>query len=291
MTFADTSQSDPERSEPALQRTVGRARLAIRHKDGGSRLERLFQEGAAKIRLPNVAKGAPPEAVLINTAGGLTGGDRFSVDVEVGDGAGAVVTSQACEKIYRSSGGAAAVDNSLRLGKGAVCAWLPQETILFDKARLERRLDVDLDAGARLLAVEPIILGRTAMGETVRTASLRDRWRIRREGRLLYADDFRLDGDVDALTGSAPLLSGNRAAATIVLVSGDAEDHLSAVREALGEGENGGASAWEGRMIVRLLALSGQKLRALMIPLIELLLARFAPEGKTGLTLPRVWTT
>lgn len=291
MTFADTSPSDPQSGEPALQRTAGLARLAIRHKDGGSRLERLYQEGAAKIRLPNVAKGAPPEAVLINTAGGLTGGDFYSVEVDIGEDARAVVTSQACEKIYRSTGEAAKVNNSLRLGKRALCAWLPQETILFDHARLERRLDVDMDADARLLAVEPIILGRTAMGESVRSGSLRDRWRIRREGRLVYADDFRLDGDVDALTGCAPLLAGNRAAATIVLVSDDAADHLAAVRAALGEDERGGASAWDGRMIIRLLALSGQKLRAMMIPLIQMLLARLAPDGNIAAALPRVWTT
>ena len=291
MTFADTSPSDPQSGEPALQRAAGLARLAIRHKDGGSRLERLYQEGAAKIRLPNVAKGAPPEAVLINTAGGLTGGDFYSVEVDIGEDARAVVTSQACEKIYRSTGEAAKVNNSLRLGKRAFCAWLPQETILFDHARLERRLDVDMDADARLLAVEPIILGRAAMGESVRSGSLRDRWRIRREGRLVYADDFRLDGDVDALTGSAPLLAGNRAAATIVLVCDDAEDHLAAVRDALGENDGGGASAWDGRMIIRLLALTGQTLRALMIPLIRMLLARFAPESNIAAALPRVWTT
>jgi urease accessory protein len=291
MTFADTLPSEPEPQDPALQRAVGQARLSIRREGGGSRLERLFQEGAAKIRLPNVAKGALPEAVLINTAGGLTGGDRFSVEVDIGEGAGAVVTSQACEKIYRSSGGAARVENSLRIGEGGFCAWLPQETILFDKARLERRIDVDLARDARLLAVEPIILGRLAMGETVQAGSLRDRWRIRRQGRLVHADDFRLEGDVGMLTGAAPLLADNRAAVTIVLMAEDAEDHLAAVREALGESEDGAVSAWDGRMIVRLLALSGQKLRALMIPLIELLLARLAPGGKTGAALPRVWTT
>ena len=63
------------------------------------------------------------------------------------------------------------------------------------------------------------------------------------------------------------------------------------MRGALGESDNGGTSAWDGRRIVRLLALSGQKLRALMIPLIQLLLARLTFEGKAGLTLPRVWTT
>jgi urease accessory protein len=133
------------------------------------------------------------------------------------------------------------------------------------------------------------------MGESVRAASLRDRWRIRREGRLVHADDFRLDGNVEALTMASPLLSGNRAAATIVLVSDDAEDHLEAVRGVLGEGDDsgagGGASAWDGRLIIRLLALSGQKLRALMLPLIQLLLARLSPAGKTGIALPRVWTT
>ncbi len=291
MTFADTLPSEPEPGTPALQRTSGHARLAIRRDGEVSRLERLFQEGAAKIRLPNVRKGAPPEAVLINTAGGLTGGDRFRVEVEIGDGAGAVVTSQACEKIYRSSGGAARVENSLRIGKGAFCAWLPQETILFDRARLERRIDVDLADGARLMAIEPLILGRLAMGETVQAGSLRDRWRIRRKGRLVHADDLRLEGDIDILTGLAPLLAGNRAAATIVLVSDDAENHLAAVRDMLGEEQNGAASAWDGRMIVRLLALSGQKLRALMIPLIRLLLERLVPEGANAPALPRVWTT
>lgn len=291
MTFADTSPSEPEPGRPALQRASGLARLAIRRDGDVSRLERLFQEGAAKIRLPNVEKGAPPEAVLINTAGGLTGGDRFRVEVEIGDGAGAVVTSQACEKIYRSSGGAARVENSLRIGRDGFCAWLPQETILFDRARLDRRIDVDLEDGARLMAIEPVILGRSAMGETVRTGRLRDRWRIRRKGRLVHADDLRLDGDIEELTGSAPLLAGNRAAATIVLMTDDAEDHLAAVRDMLGEEQNGAASAWDGRMIIRLLALSGQKLRALMIPLIRLLLGRLAPEGGMVPALPRVWMT
>lgn len=289
MTFADTLPSEPER--PALQRASGLARLAIGRDGGISRLERLFQEGAAKIRFPNVTKGGPPEAVLINTAGGLTGGDRFRVEVEIGERAGAVVTSQACEKVYRSSGGAARVENSLRVGKNAFCAWLPQETILFDRARLERRIDIDLADGARLMAVEPIILGRLAMGETVQAGRLRDRWRIRRAGRLVHADDLRLEDNIDSLTDAAPLLAGNRAAATIVLMTDDAEDHLAAVRDMLGEEQNGAASAWDGRMIIRLLALTGQALRALMIPLIRLLLSHVAPPDEPAPALPRVWMT
>lgn len=293
MTFADTLPSEPAIAGSAMQRAVGRARLAIRYQDGRSRLERLYQEGAAKVRLPNVPAGAPPEAVLINTAGGLTGGDRYSVDVEIGERAGAVVTSQACEKIYRSSGGAAQVDNHIRLGPGAICAWLPQETILYDQARLERHMQVDMAADARLLAVEPLILGRTAMGETVRSGSLRDCWRIRRDGRLVHADDFRLEGDIDLLTAAGALMAGNCAAATLVLISNQAEECLEPVRGLLGE--NGGASAWDGRLIVRILAPGGQALRARLLPVIELLLAGLAPSADDGRTfsaaLPRVWTT
>ncbi len=278
-----------------LQRADGRARLVIGRSGTVSRLERLFQEGAAKVRFPKVPAGAPPEAVLINTAGGLTGGDRFSVDADIGEGASAIVTSQACEKIYRSSGGAARVENRLNLRAGAACAWLPQETILFDQARLERRLHADMAADARLLAVEPLILGRTAMGESVRRGRMSDRWRIRRGGRLLHADDFRLEGDIGHLSVGAPLLAGHRAAAVIVLVSPDAEDHLDAVRDLLGDADDptalGGASAWGGRLSVRLLADTGQTLRSVLVPLVRMLLARLTSGGEGGAALPRVWTT
>lgn len=293
MTFADALPSEPLNADSTMQRAVGRARLAIRHQDGRSRLERLYQEGAAKIRLPNVPAGAPLEAVLINIAGGLTGGDRYSVDVEIGDRAGAVVTSQACEKIYRSSGGAAQVENRIRLGSGAICAWLPQETILFDRARLERQMQADLAADAQLLVVEPLILGRTAMGETVRTGSLSDRWRIRRDGRLIHADDFRMEGDIGHLTAAGALMAGNCAAATLVLISDRTEECLEPVRGLLGE--NDGASAWDGRLVIRFLAPGGQALRARLLPVIELLLAGLAPSADDGGTfsaaLPRVWTT
>lgn len=293
---ADTSLFDGTGSgKTRLQRAAGRARVEIENSDGLSRVKRVFQEGAAKIRFPKTIPGSPPEAVIINTAGGLTGGDTFSVEAGFGDGAVGVITSQACEKVYKSSGGAAQVDNRLRLGKGAVCAWLPQETILFDRARLERSLDIDMADDAALLAVEPLILGRKAMGETVKLGRLRDRWRIRRAGRLLHADDLRLDGDIDQLTRAAPLLAGFSCAASVVLVTPDAEDHLDSVRDLLetldqGDGQTG-ASSWEGRLVVRLLADSGMMLRCVLIPLLRLLLERLTHKDGTAACLPRVWTT
>jgi urease accessory protein len=263
---------------PTLQRARGVGRIAVRADGAATRLERLFQEGCAKVRLPR-ADGC--EAVLINTAGGLTGGDQLSWAAEAGAGAELTLTTQACEKVYRALAGAAETQVSLRAGDGARIDWLPQETILFDRGALSRRLEADLAEGATLLAVEAVILGRTAMGEQVRTGALRDRWRIRREGRLVFADDVRLQGAVAETTKAAPLLAGACAFASVLLVAEDAERFLPAVRAAIGG--LGGASAFDGKLFARIAASHGLALRRALLPALEAL--------RDGRPLPRVWRT
>ena len=168
-------------SDLRAQRAQGTGRLVAQKRESATRLKELFQDGSAKIRLPRPASDAL-EAVLMNTAGGLTGGDRFEWTVEAGPGAEISVTTPACERVYKSSGGAATVNNRLVLGPGAHLDWLPQETILFEKSRLVRRLDAELSEGATLTALEAVLLGREAMGEAARSAMLDDQWRISRGG-------------------------------------------------------------------------------------------------------------
>lgn len=246
-----------------------------------SRLGRLYQSGAARILLPRVAADSPVEAVLINTAGGLTGGDRFGIEVEVEDGAKAVLTTQAAERIYRRSGGVAEIDARLVVGAGGCLDWLPQETILFDRSALSRRLVADIAPTATLLAAEAVVLGRTAMGETVRQVSLTDSWRIRRDGKLVFADGVRLEGDAAAIMSGRATGGGAAAFATLVMVSPDAEAMLDTARAALADcrGE-AGASAWNGMLVARLLAPTGQALRTDLIRLVAAL--RRVP-------MPRVW--
>ncbi len=279
----------------APQRARGRAEVAFRARrdesgtaTGETRLSVLYQEGSAKIRLPTPAAGAPPEAVFINTAGGLTGGDRIGFSVTVGDAAGAIVTTQAAERIYRAATPEPAhVEIRLSLGAGARLDWLPQETILFDRSALARTLTVDLAADATLLAVEAFVFGRTAMGETVRAVSLRDAWRVRHAGRLVFADGFRLDGDAHAILSAPAIASGATACATLLYVAPDAAIRLDATRSALAaaHGEAGasawGASAWNGMLLARFLAPSGQALRRDLIAALAALRAH---------PLPRVWT-
>jgi urease accessory protein len=276
--YVDTSCSDPAASV-RLQRADGRARVAFRWRYGATRLETLFQQGCAKVRLPRPVHGVAPEAILINTAGGLAGGDRLNTEVELDAGASAVLTTQACERVYRSTGAAAEVRNRLVLRSGARLAWLPQETILFNGGRLARRLEVELEGDAELIAVEAVLFGRTAMGETVRSGSLNDRWRVRRNGRLIFADDFRVNGDVAARLASPATLGGKRAMATVLLAGSAPETMLEPAREIIGD--DGGASAWDGKLLIRLVAETGLALRRRLEPLLSLLLA--------GQPLPKVW--
>lgn len=259
------------------QRAFGCGRLAVRAEGGRTRLRHLYQEGSAKLRLPR-ARGASLEAVMINSAGGMTGGDRFSWGVEVGAGAHAVLTTQACERVYRASADVARVEARLTLEAGARLDWLPQETILFDGSALSREITADLAPGARLLLAEAVILGRHAMGEAFARGRFHDRWRIRRDGRLIFADDLKLDGDIAHLTAQPALLAGAGAFATLLLIDPDPATRLEAVRTAIGP--LGGASAFDGKLVARIAAPDGLSLRRALIPALAAL----------GAAPPAVWT-
>jgi urease accessory protein len=272
-------QPEPPAPAPAPQRSRGRGRLAVRSDGIETRLVEMFQEGSAKLRLPRMRTGAV-EAVMINSGGGMTGGDRFSWTVEVGDGATAVLTTQACEKVYRADEDLAEVAAQLTVGAGARLDWLPQETILFDHSALSRTIEADVAGDGRLLIVESVVLGRRAMGETLSRAAFRDQWRVRRDGRLVFADALKLDGDIPARAASSPLLGGAGAFATLLLVASDVAGSLEAVRAAIGD--LGGASAFDGKLVARIAAPDGLTLRRALLPAIAAL--------SGGRPAPSVWT-
>ena len=264
-----------------MQRAAGHARLALASADGRVRLSEFYQQGCCKIRLPRSEPGRPLEAVLLNTSGGITGGDRLVYEVELGPGAEAVLTTQAAERVYRSISGPGHVENHLRVAEGATLDWLPQETILFDRAALDRRLEVDLAGDAVALLAETIVFGRMAMGEAVRSLLLADRWRVRRDGRLVFADGLMLDGDAEAVLGAAATASGARAVANLVLLADAAPARLADMRAVLNDcASEAGASAWPGVLNVRFVAQSGQMLRQDLKRVVEAL---------RGRPMPRVW--
>jgi urease accessory protein len=270
--FDGTSRSEP--TKHALERAVGGARL--RWSRGG--VAELRQEGALKLRLPRGSRG---EAVLVNTAGGLAGGDRFSCDVAVDDGAAVTITSAACEKVYRSDGARAELDIQLAARGTSRLEWLPQETILFDRSNLHRRLTVELDGPARVLLAEGVVFGRTAHGEAMREGVFRDFWTVRRDGRLVYAEATRLEGGIAATLARPAVLAGGCAAATILYVAPDAMARRDALRTALADGDaEAGASERDGVLLARIAARDGLALRRALLAAITVL--RDAPP-------PKVW--
>ena len=265
-----------------LQRTTGDGRIAVdRPARGGHGVAEFRQAGAAKILCPRNHLDDAFEAVLLNTAGGLAGGDRMRWEVTAGRDALLRVTTQTAERVYRSNSGDALVETRLNAAAGATLEWLPQETILFDGSRLSRTLSIDLAEDSALLAVEAVVFGRRAHGERVHSGSLRDQWRVRRGGRLIFADNVRLGGDIAALLGRPATLGGAQAFATLLL-AGPARMAIDELRAMLpdGDGVEAGASALPHVTVVRLIAAHGDILRP---ALARLLLAL------RGAALPRVW--
>jgi urease accessory protein len=244
----------------AANRAVGRIALSAKFADGATRRARVHEQGALRVRCPGPPAGEL-EAMIVNTAGGMAGGDCFELDLAIGPGARLLVTSAAAEKVYRTLGAETIITAKLEVATGGELAWLPQETILFDQARLRRTIEVDLAADARLLLAEAVIFGRSGMGETVTEGLLLDRWRVRRSGSLLHAETVRLDGNVAAKLAQAPVAKGGVAIASVLLVPGD-DAMVAAVRDTSWHwrGEVG-ASAWNGIAVVRLVAPDGAALR------------------------------
>ncbi|WP_294641123.1 urease accessory protein UreD [uncultured Aureimonas sp.] len=279
---ASTDTPFPAAPPPRLQRARGEARASVGPVPRGpgtrTAIRRLHQAGCLKLRFPRLADGEC-QAVVINTSGGLTGGDRLTLGFEVEPRGALTVTTQACERVYRSVGGAAEVDLSIQLGPEASLAYLPQETILFEGGRLSRRLTLDAATDSRFLLLESVILGRAAMGETVADGLIADRWRIRRDLRLILAEDLRLGGDIAALGREGATLGGGRAFSTLVWQGPDPAGMLTNVRAGLGKTE--GASLVDGLLVVRVVAADGYALRKRLMPLIGRL--AHAP-------LPLVWS-
>jgi urease accessory protein len=278
-------------STPArLQRAQGEGRLSVSLKGGRTRLDQLYQSGAAKIRLPAVHDGTHAEAVLINVSGGLTGGDRFSWGANLAPCAALCVTTQACEKIYRAADGFSEIKAQLKLEEGAALSWLPQEAILFDHSAVRRVIDVDMADTARLLILESAIIGRAAFGETVSQTVLQDRWRIWNGANLLHGEETKISGNPAHTANGAAQLGAMTAFASLVLLSPDAARFAAPLRALPHvDGTHFGVShlpAFQSaKLVARFAATDGLALRRAVIPAVELLNRQAMNMGG----LPKVW--
>lgn len=263
----------------AANRARGSVRFDVHQVEGVTRRRHLHESGSLRVRFPSPeAQGL--SAVFVNTAGGIAGGDRFNIEAAVGEGSRLTVTTAAAEKVYRAEGSPARLDIALHAAAGSHLSWLPQETILFDRARLSRRIDIDLAGSASLLLCEIVVFGRAAMGERMMQGEFVDRWRLRRDGKLVFAETIRLDGDIGRKLGKSAIARGGASVATALIVPGD-EALVQRMRELSGSfrGEVG-ISAWNGFAMARFCAQDAAELRADMTAVL----------GRAcGSPMPRLW--
>jgi urease accessory protein len=263
----------------AANRAEGSVAFDVHQVDGVTRRGQLHESGSLRVRFPSPeAEGL--SAVFVNTAGGVAGGDHFDIEIAAGEGARLAVTTAAAEKVYRAAGPAAQLTIALKAASGAHLAWLPQETILFDRARVSRRIDIDLAESASLLLCEIVVFGRAAMGERMRQGEFVDRWRVRRGGRLAFAETVRLDGDIGRKLAMPAIAGGGVAIGTALIVPGD-----ETLVERIGElsasfGGEVGLSAWNGFAMARFCAQDAARLRADMMAVLG---------RASGSALPRLW--
>jgi urease accessory protein len=263
----------------AANRARGSVSFDVHQVEGMTRRRHLHESGSLRVRFPSPeADGL--SAVFVNTAGGLAGGDCFDVAIAVGEGSRLAVTTAAAEKVYRAEGASAQLDIALKAAAGAHLDWLPQETILFDQARLSRRIDIELAETASLLLCEIVVFGRAAMGERMRRGQFVDRWRLRRGGRLVFAETVRLGGDIGAKLDRVAIAKGGVAIGSALIVPGDEAlvERIRALSDSFGS--EVGLSAWNGFAMARFCAQDAARLRADMMAVLGCASAS---------ALPRLW--
>jgi urease accessory protein len=263
----------------AANRAQGAVKFDVKREDGVTRRGVLHESGSLRVRFPS-PEGDGLSGVFVNTAGGIAGGDRFDIDIVAGEGTALTLTTAAAEKVYRAGGPPAQLNIALKAEAGSRLCWLPQETILFDRARILRRIDIDMADDAQLLLCEIVVFGRAAMGERMLHGEFIDRWRLRRGGRLVFAETIRLDGDIGAKLAQPAIANGGVAIGTALIVPGD-EAVVERIREAADSfGGEVGISAWNGFAMARFCAQDAARLRADMMSVLG---------RASGVPLPRLW--
>lgn len=259
-------------------RARGAVRFDVRLQDGVTRRGSLHESGSLRVRFPS------PEddglsGVLVNTAGGVAGADQFEVEITADAGTRLTLTTAAAEKVYRAPGRAARISIGLKAATGSHLSWLPQETILFDGARVSRRFDIELDDAASLLLGEIVVFGRAAMGELMKRGEFVDRWRLSRGGHLVFAETVRLSGDIAAKLAHPAVGGGSTAIGTALIVPGN-DALVERIRQGV-ESFRGevGISAWNGFAMARFCAQDAAALRSDMLAVL----------GRSGNALPRLW--
>jgi len=275
-------------SDRDLQRAQGSCRIVVSGSAKGTRIVDLYQQSPIRVLFPRTGDDQVQEAVLVNTSGGVAGGDTLESSVTASSGASIAVTTQAAEKIYRALDQCACISTKLNAGHGAKIAWLPQETILFNRARLCRRTEIEISPGSELLALECLVLGRAARAEKLSEGDIIESWRVCKNGQIQWADTFRLTDEVFSHLSRKALLWNSTAVATVVYSGDGLEQHLQLIRDqSISFDCLCGVTLVGGILIARLAARSSFELKIALRNLLQ----EFGKHSAAGpFRVPKMWS-
>lgn len=275
-------------SDIGLQRANGCGRVVLSGSEYGTRIDDVLERPPIRILFPRTGYGSAEEAVIINTGGGVAGGDRLEFSVSALPGASIAMTSQAAEKVYRALHDPARVATRLEARESTRLAWLPQETIVFNGARIHRMTEIEVFSGAELLALEWLVLGRAAHGEIVVGGSVLDGWRVKKDGRLIWADSFRISDEIFAHLNRKALLSNFNSIATLVYFGPDMDRRLEFLREVLSSvGCDCGVTLVNGLIVARFAAEQSSDLK---LALRSVLQQFESAVGSGPFRVPKMWS-
>ena len=209
------------------QRAKGKLKISFMNSNDETSIHDLYQSGALKVLIPK-SKSKYAEAVLINTGGGIVGGDNLSIEVEAAKKTNTWITTQASEKVYKSSSEQSILNTKVTLEDNSTLFWCPKETILFHNSKLIRNLDFDIKSSSKLLIIENIVFGRLASGELNADCFFSDHWRIKRDEKLIFAENFLFE---DKKTMYRKTNLGNyRSLLNVMYLSKDSKNFLNKMR-------------------------------------------------------------
>jgi urease accessory protein len=286
--FATLPRRWDNSSDQDLQRAEGSCRIVLGSSERGTRVMDVYQRSPIRVLFPRTAGPQVQEAVLVNTSGGIAGGDRLESSVTAMENASIAVTTQAAEKVYRALDEPAHILTTLKVHDAGRLAWLPQETIIFNHARVCRRTEIEVSSGSELLALEWLVLGRAAHGEKLSAGDIMDSWRVKKDGQLVWADSFRATNDVFPHLCRKALLSDCTAVATMLYFGPDLDVRLQFIRELASSLECQCASTLVGGLVVvRFGAKVSCDLRAALHKLLQQFGNHLAPGP---FRVPKMWS-
>ncbi|HEX9452275.1 MAG TPA: urease accessory protein UreD [Burkholderiales bacterium] len=263
----------------AFQRRGDRTVLARRSSFGPLAVQKaLYPEGELVCH-----------AILLHPPGGIAGGDRLEIAIDVETGAHALLTTPGATKWYRSAATEASQSIGISIGRKAVCEWMPQENIFFNAARTQNALSVDLQEGAVFCGWDVMCLGRTASGERFQTGRIHQHLRLTRGTKPLFEELGTLEGG-GTLLDSPIGMAGYPICATFIMAGvASGRDALDFCRAVVPPGDcKSGVSAMGDVLVARCLARTSEAARAYFLKMWEHLRPKYA---QVPARVPRIWAT